>query len=229
MPDRPQLANALRALRVNAGASLRQVASRIGYSASSLSAAETGQSVPRWDLVEKVARHLGGDVDVFRRLHQAATSPQMAGGLLIETDRASGPAAATVAITLTINGGGVTTVNLPGAGVWTSCTTATAAVNLPELPAAMLVAGHLHHLWMAVQDDDPDLAGCCKVCCGPCWALHQLLDTGQLDALMRIYVEHTGGEDGTWDAANGRVDRGLLERAWSVRLGCCGDDDGPIS
>ncbi|MFE9192260.1 helix-turn-helix domain-containing protein [Micromonospora sp. NPDC007208] len=69
---RYQLARALRALRRNEGVSLRAVADKIGYSPSSLSAAETGASTPRWSLVEKVVRQLNGDIQSFQELHDAA-------------------------------------------------------------------------------------------------------------------------------------------------------------
>lgn len=69
---RIQLARALRSLRGNEGVTLRAVAEKIGYSPSSLSAAETGSSIPRWSLVEKLVRQLNGDIAVFKRLHEAA-------------------------------------------------------------------------------------------------------------------------------------------------------------
>lgn len=89
---------------------------------------------------------------------------------------------------------------------------------IPTRVAAFLVAGHIHQLWYQSQDEDHP--GCCPVCCGPCWALRQMLDTGQLDALFRAYIEETGAGDSTWDEAVGRIDRVWLERAWSVDLGC---------
>ncbi|MEU8090000.1 helix-turn-helix domain-containing protein [Micromonospora chalcea] len=67
-----ELAKALRALRSNEGRTLRAVAEKTGYSASSLSDAENGVTLPRWSLVEKVVTHLNGDLDKFKKLHQAA-------------------------------------------------------------------------------------------------------------------------------------------------------------
>ncbi|MFJ8202148.1 helix-turn-helix domain-containing protein [Micromonospora chalcea] len=67
-----QLARALRSLRQNEGLTLRALAEKVGYSPSSLSAAETGASTPRWSLVEKIVRQLNGDIESFRELHQAA-------------------------------------------------------------------------------------------------------------------------------------------------------------
>jgi hypothetical protein len=97
---------------------------------------------------------------------------------------------------------------------------------MQEDVAAFLVGGHLVHLWAAVQDE---IGGCCNDCCGSCWALKQLLDSGELDDLYRVYVNLTGGpdNDSIWDTANDQVDRGLLTQAWSVDLGCREDHDTP--
>jgi DNA-binding XRE family transcriptional regulator len=72
LSSRENLANALRSLRRKNGATLRAVASAVEYSASSVSAAETGNSLPRWELVEKIARLFGANAEAFRELHTAA-------------------------------------------------------------------------------------------------------------------------------------------------------------
>jgi transcriptional regulator with XRE-family HTH domain len=60
------LAEALRELRRRSGLTLRQLAARTGYSASALSAAETGRRVPSWALTETVVTACGEDPAVWR-------------------------------------------------------------------------------------------------------------------------------------------------------------------
>ncbi|WP_176558741.1 helix-turn-helix domain-containing protein [Micromonospora sp. WMMA1996] len=61
---------ALRTLRKKEGVSLRSVAQQARYSPSSISAAETGASLPKWDLVERFVRLCNGDIEHFRKLYQ---------------------------------------------------------------------------------------------------------------------------------------------------------------
>lgn len=88
-------------------------------------------------------------------------------------------------------------------------------VTIDATAAQWLVAGALNLLY----PEDPDDGVCCPVCCGPCAALKQLLDAGQLDDIARGYAE--GGWD-WWDETADQVNRARLMRAW--RLDCCGFD-----
>ncbi|GAA2858284.1 hypothetical protein Acy02nite_22080 [Actinoplanes cyaneus] len=69
------LGEELRALRLDVGLSLRAVASEVEYGAASLSDAENGKSVPRWEMVERVVTYLSGDVEKFRRLYRLESAP----------------------------------------------------------------------------------------------------------------------------------------------------------
>jgi hypothetical protein len=92
-------------------------------------------------------------------------------------------------------------------------------VTMPTLTAARLVAGHVDRLWDAWANDG-DMPGCCPECCGPCAALKDLYDRGELDGLYGAYVDQGFGEMDTWDAEKRQVGRGWLLEAWSVDLGC---------
>jgi hypothetical protein len=92
--------------------------------------------------------------------------------------------------------------------------------TMPTLTAARLVAGHVDHLWNQWANDK-EVPGCCTECCGPCAALKDLLDRGQLDELYGVYVDQGFGETATWDAEKRQVDRRWLLAAWSFPLGCC--------
>jgi len=92
--------------------------------------------------------------------------------------------------------------------------------TMPTLAAAFLVAGHVGDLW-SQWAHDKETPGCCPTCCGPCAALKDLLDRGQLDDLYGVYVDHVGGGHEPWDADKGQVGRDWLTQAWSVDLGCC--------
>lgn len=70
--------------------------------------------------------------------------------------------------------------------------------------AEMLVLGHINMLWMKDQDE-----GCCPVCCGPCWALKWLLDSGQLEDI----IADAGPGHFWW---KGAVDREWLAQAWRM-------------
>ena len=99
----------------------------------------------------------------------------------------------------------------------------TDTVTLDAQTAARLAAHALNQLWDADQDDeDPEVSGCCPECCGPCVALRQLLDAGQLDDVVRPYVEATGGDWSWW--VNNQVDRDWLTRAWRMTLCHAGAD-----
>jgi hypothetical protein len=91
-------------------------------------------------------------------------------------------------------------------------------VCIPVEVASDLVAGHVHHLWNQVVNDD--LRGCCKRCCAPCNALSQLLELGLLDDLYEIYHGASGGDSEVWDDQRGEIDRRWFDRAWSQDLGC---------
>jgi hypothetical protein len=82
---------------------------------------------------------------------------------------------------------------------------------------AWLVGGSMAHLWFTVED--PELGGCCVVCCGQCHALRWMHREGVLDGWYELYVE-LSGPDSMWDAENKRVDRGFLEKAWTGNRGC---------
>ncbi|MFB9238985.1 helix-turn-helix domain-containing protein [Plantactinospora siamensis] len=60
------LPEALRELRLRSGMTLRQLAARTGYSASALSAAETGRRVPSWALTETVVTACGEHSEDWR-------------------------------------------------------------------------------------------------------------------------------------------------------------------
>lgn len=77
---------------------------------------------------------------------------------------------------------------------------------------ALLLDAALDKLWYAEQEE-----GCCPRCCAECVALRRLLESDQLDDLVRSRAE---GND-WWDAANNRVDRDWLARAW--RFTDCAD------
>lgn len=91
-------------------------------------------------------------------------------------------------------------------------------VTVPTRVIAFLVAGHVHHLWQAWQD--PEARGCCTECCGPCWALKELLDRDELDDYYAAYVAETGGPDDIWDVERHEINRKFLDEVWAVDLGC---------
>ncbi len=94
-------------------------------------------------------------------------------------------------------------------------------VRIPVDVAADLVAGHIHILWsQVVNEDDPDLRGCCKRCCAPCHALAQLLDLGLLDDLYQVHHNATGGQSAVWDENRMEIDRAWFAGAWRDDLGC---------
>lgn len=90
---------------------------------------------------------------------------------------------------------------------------------MPTLTAARLVAGHVDNLWSQWANDD-EVPGCCPLCCGPCAALKDLLDRGQLDELYGVYVDQGFGEMDTWDAERRQVGRDWLRKAWSADATC---------
>lgn len=69
--------------------------------------------------------------------------------------------------------------------------------------AALMAIGHL---------DDLLHEPCCPVCCGPCWALKSLVDSGQLDELvgLRGWARNAGW----WDRETSQVDRAWLAEVW---------------
>lgn len=98
-----------------------------------------------------------------------------------------------------------------------------ATTTMPTHVAALLVAGHVNNLWHQWANDK-DVPGCCPRCCGPCAALKELFDTGQLDDLYGAYMDRVGGESDTWDPERRTVGRAWLLKAWSVELTCHDDD-----
>lgn len=94
--------------------------------------------------------------------------------------------------------------------------------TLPTLTAARLVAGHVNMLWQHWAND-PEMPGCCPHCCGPCAALKDLYDRGQLDTLYGAYQDSVGGDNEVWDPVLRQVRRGWLLQAWSFDLGCRSD------
>ncbi len=98
----------------------------------------------------------------------------------------------------------------------------------------MLIHAALDQLWTASPDSadrdaGPDVRlGCCPECCAPCHVVAELLEQGRLDVWVSWWPESLPGTS-WWDEANGRVDRGWLERAWAAsrdgRLGCLHDFD----
>jgi hypothetical protein len=93
--------------------------------------------------------------------------------------------------------------------------------TMPTQIAAWLVAGHVDQLWQQwANETDPDMRGCCNRCCGPCAAMKELYDRGELDALYGAYVGRVGGDMETWDAEKRQVGREWLHEAWSVDPGC---------
>lgn len=75
MPDQPsdELARALRRLWRDAGEpSTRRIGKAIAYSHTVVSQALRGTRCPSWQIVEKIAVHLGGDKEELRRLWVAA-------------------------------------------------------------------------------------------------------------------------------------------------------------
>lgn len=83
---------------------------------------------------------------------------------------------------------------------------------------AILVAGHVNQLWDQWQNSEE--GGCCNQCCGPCWALKELLDRGALDGYYAAYLKDAGGGSDVWDEKNQQIDRKFLTEAWAVDRGC---------
>lgn len=69
---RADLARRLRTLRDGHGLTLRQLATRSGYSAAALSAAESGKHVPTWDLVSAFVQACGDEPRTWRQLWEVA-------------------------------------------------------------------------------------------------------------------------------------------------------------
>src|SRR5579859_7634209 len=63
-----ELARRLRAARDESRLTLRQLAARSGFSASALSVAESGRSVPSWDLLAAFVQACGQDPARWRQL-----------------------------------------------------------------------------------------------------------------------------------------------------------------
>ncbi|WP_033338973.1 hypothetical protein [Catenuloplanes japonicus] len=95
--------------------------------------------------------------------------------------------------------------------------------TLPRETAAQLTSHALSSLWSATED--PEVGGCCPICCAPCAALKRLLEERVLDDLAR----NTERGSHFWDPMHDQVDRGWLERAWAVDLGCHERDEPPAS
>lgn len=79
--------------------------------------------------------------------------------------------------------------------------------------AAHLVAWALDHVWSEME------GGCCPVCCGPCGAVQQLLDTGQLAAILDPYAALLADE--LWAGDRGGVHPMVFARAWGRRCPEC--------
>lgn len=87
-----------------------------------------------------------------------------------------------------------------------------------------LLAGHLDHVWSAYNLPDPEepddsdwgqdalFEGCCPLCCGPCWALKQLVTDGTLELLLGDIVKSSF----YWDAERQEVSRAWLNDAWKM-------------
>lgn len=96
-------------------------------------------------------------------------------------------------------------------------------VTIAAEDAMWLAAGHLNNLaWQGHEEsDEDDMQGCCTRCCGPCGALKRMLDAGQLDDILRPYT--VDGWD-WWNAAEDRLDRDALAKAWDPE-NCPNHDD----
>lgn len=95
------------------------------------------------------------------------------------------------------------------------------ATTMPILTAARLVAGHVNILWSQwANETDPEFKGCCPECCGPCNALRDLLEAGQLDELYGAWLAQDESRSFAWDFANRQVGRDWLAAAWSGDRGC---------
>ena len=70
-----QLARRLRDLRDESRLTLRQLAAKTGFSHSALSIAESGRTVPSWDLVAAFVQACGQDADRWRQLWEVAREP----------------------------------------------------------------------------------------------------------------------------------------------------------
>jgi transcriptional regulator with XRE-family HTH domain len=75
-----ELAQRLRGLRDARELTLRQLAGRSGYSASSLSQAESGREVPSWEVVSAFVQACGEDPARWRHLWELTRTPPAAGG-----------------------------------------------------------------------------------------------------------------------------------------------------
>lgn len=67
-----ELAQRLRALRDESHLTLRQLAAKSGFSASTLSLAESGRTVPSWDLIAAFVQSCGQDAGRWRQLWEFA-------------------------------------------------------------------------------------------------------------------------------------------------------------
>ena len=86
----------------------------------------------------------------------------------------------------------------------------TDAITMDRMTAAMFVANALSVHFAGYEDDD----GCCPECCAPCKAVRDLVNSDQLDDILRG-TQFGAGWD-YWDDENDQVNRALLGRTWRM-------------